>query len=83
MEYVEGSIIIHAINNGKLIKDENCSKIFEPMFSTYSDGTGLGLTIIQDTIVSYQGSISLESNKPDTHFKLVIPRREAPEEEVK
>ena len=75
------SFIIDAVNNGKPIEPEFRNKIFEPMFSTYSDGTGLGLTIIQDTLQTYQGTIKLEEEYPNTHFNIRIPYIEAPEEE--
>ena len=73
--------IISAKNNGNVISKEDRSRIFEPLFSTYSDGTGLGLTIVQDTMLSYQGSIILADDYPDTHFVLKLPRTIEPEEE--
>lgn len=73
--------IIDVINNGKPIEPEFRDKIFEPMFSTYSDGTGLGLTIVQDTLQTYQGTIALEDEYPNTHFIIKIPFIEQPEEE--
>ena len=81
LEYKEGLITIHIINNGKVIAKEYRSKIFEPMFSTYSDGTGLGLTIVQDTLCIYQGTIVLAEDFPETHFIINIPRHEEPKEE--
>lgn len=81
LELIDGMIDIHSINTGYPIKEENRQRIFEPLFSTYSDGTGLGLTIIQDTLLLYQGTISLEKDYPATHFKLSIPKHEAPKED--
>ena len=78
----DGIFHIHVVNNGEPIKKENRSKIFEPLFSTYSDGTGLGLTIIQDTLFLYQGTIKLLDDYPVTHFELLIPRNEAPKEAI-
>lgn len=72
---------IDVINNGKPIEPDSRDKIFEPMFSTYSDGTGLGLTIIQDTLQAYQGTISLADEYPITHFIIKIPYILEPEEE--
>jgi len=76
--FKDGNIIINSVNNGQPISKENRSKVFEPLFSTYSDGTGLGLTIIQDTLLLYQGSIKLLDDFLDTHFELSLPRCEAP-----
>ena len=80
MNFSNGMIVVDSVNNGTPIKDEYRDKVFEPMFSTYSDGTGLGLTIVQDTILLYQGEITLENDRDNTHFKLCMPRHEAPEE---
>lgn len=82
LDFADGTFHIHAINNGQPIKPENRRRIFEPLFSTYSDGTGLGLTIIQDTLFLYQGTIKLADDYPITHFELSIPKHEAPKEEV-
>lgn len=82
LELDDGIIHIHVMNNGQPIKQENRSRIFEPLFSTYSDGTGLGLTIIQDTLLLYQGTIKLAEDFPITHFELSIPKHEAPKEEL-
>lgn len=82
LELIDGVIRIQIINNGQPIKQENRARIFEPLFSTYSDGTGLGLTIIQDTLLLYQGTIKLTDDYPVTHFELSIPKHEAPREEV-
>ena len=77
----DSTYVIHALNTGKPIEPEDRSKIFEPMFSTYSDGTGLGLTIVQDTLQSYNGSIELANEYPQTHFIIKIPHSDAPEED--
>lgn len=82
LSYKEGIISINSVNNGQVISKENRTRIFEPLFSSYSDGTGLGLTIVQDTLLLYQGTIKLKENFPETHFELKIPRHEAPEEDV-
>lgn len=80
-DYVDGNIIIIACNNGKPIEEQIRTKIFEPLFSTYSDGTGLGLTIVQDTILNYQGTIDLCPEYPETKFRIVIPQTDEPKEE--
>lgn len=79
-ELVDSMYVIHSENTGKPIEPENREKIFEPLFSTYSDGTGLGLTIIQDTLQLYKGSITLCNDYPNTRFLINIPHIDAPEE---
>jgi len=77
----DAGIVIHVKNNGNVISREDRNRIFEPLFSTYSDGTGLGLTIVQDTMLSYQGTIELADDYPDTHFVLMIPQHTEPAED--
>ena len=48
-------------DTGVGISKENISKIFEPLFSSKVQGTGLGLTICQSIISLHKGSIEVES----------------------
>ena len=81
--FSDNAYIIISENNGKVIEKDNRDKIFQPLFSTYSDGTGLGLTIVQDTVSNYLGTIDLEDEYPQTKFRIVIPRQvESKEEET-
>lgn len=80
-DYIDGNIIINSRNNGKPIEEKIRTRIFEPLFSTYSDGTGLGLTIVQDTILNYQGTIDLCLEYPETKFRIVIPKTEKSKED--
>ncbi|MNW40037.1 sensory histidine kinase AtoS [compost metagenome] len=77
----DGNIIIETANTGQPIEMKDREHIFEPLFSTYSDGTGLGLTIIQDTLSNYQGNITLCEDYPMTRFKLTMPKYFEPETE--
>lgn len=67
------SIIIDVVNDGNPIKEEEREKVFFPLYSTYADGTGLGLTIISDTLDLYKGNIKLLDDFPETHFRIEIP----------
>ncbi|QLH05541.1 sensor histidine kinase [Nitrosopumilus oxyclinae] len=58
-------------DSGPGISGENLSKIFEPMFTTKTTGTGLGLVICKSIVEQHGGSISV-SNKPTT-FTLKLP----------
>lgn len=69
----DDNIIVVMENNGKPIELKNRKSIFDPMFSTYNDGTGLGMTIIQDSLDIYGGSIELLDKFPLTCFKITIP----------
>ena len=78
----QGEIDIETKSNSEflkiLIKDsgpgisvENLDKIFEPMFTTKSTGTGLGLVICKSIVEQHGGNISV-SNKPTT-FTITLP----------
>lgn len=55
------------------------AQVFEPLYTTKADGTGLGLTICRQLIERHGGSIELlEHHHPGTAFVLRLPRlREA------
>lgn len=86
---IEGSnIYVKFQDNGDGIPSENKDKIFNAFFTTSTpasynasdneqlSGTGLGLKIVKDIILSYKGIIKLE--EPDTKyktcFKILIPK---------
>ncbi|WP_289028074.1 ATP-binding protein [uncultured Paraglaciecola sp.] len=61
-------------DNGPGIKDENINRIFEPFYTTKSNGTGLGLAVVKSVAQSHQGKISV-SNLADggACFTLRLP----------
>jgi PAS domain S-box-containing protein len=64
-------LTIQVKDSGSGIPDNNLNKIFEPMFTTKSTGTGLGLVICKSIVEQHGGTI-LVSNKPTT-FTVTIP----------
>ena len=62
---------IYVKDSGPGISDENLDKVFEPMFTTKTTGTGLGLVICKSIIEQHGGIISV-SNKPTT-FTMKLP----------
>jgi signal transduction histidine kinase len=62
---------IDFIDSGSGIDDENLSTIFEPMFTTKSEGTGLGLLSCKSIIEQHGGTITVK-NKPTT-FSILLP----------
>jgi signal transduction histidine kinase len=63
--------IIEVIDSGPGISNENISKIFEPLFTTKSSGTGLGLVSCKNIIEYHKGTISVKNNP--TTFTIEIP----------
>ena len=63
--------IIEVIDSGSGISKENLSKIFEPLFTTKSMGTGLGLVSCKNIIEYHHGKISVKNNP--TRFTIEMP----------
>lgn len=61
-------------DTGVGILKENLPKIFNPFFSTRSDGTGLGLTITKNIVEQHGGKIEVESQvNVGTKFVITLP----------
>ena len=54
-------VIIHVNDEGPGIKTEYLSKVFDPFYTTKSEGTGLGLSVSQGLIHRIGGEIRVES----------------------
>ncbi|SHJ71491.1 sensor histidine kinase [Paramaledivibacter caminithermalis] len=48
-------------DNGCGIKEEYLEKIFNPFFTTHSQGTGLGLSVVHKLVVENKGEIEVDS----------------------
>ncbi len=66
-------------DNGPGIPDNIKDRIFEPFFTTkeVGQGTGMGLNVAYDTVVSYGGTIEVDSEPGNgTTFSLIMPVNE-------
>ena len=69
------SVKILVSDNGQGVSKINRDKIFEPKFTTKSDGMGLGLGIVRNIISSHRGKISYKSKKnKGTNFTISLPK---------
>ena len=72
---VSKTIKIIVSDNGLGVSKSNREKIFEPKFTTKSDGMGLGLGIVKSIISSHRGKISYKSkNNKGTVFTISLPK---------
>lgn len=75
VEETDNDINIKILDNGKGFEC-NLDHIFEPMFTTKAQGTGLGLVICQAIIEGHNGKINAkrleESNQ--TCFEIILPK---------
>jgi signal transduction histidine kinase len=71
---VNDEAIIEVEDNGCGIPEDQKARIFEPYFSTKSDGSGLGLTVARRIVESHGGWIEFESRAGlGSRFALHLP----------
>ncbi len=58
---IDDHIELRFTDNGGGIAPENLDKIFEPFFTTNPEGTGLGLSVVQDVVARSGGKVRVES----------------------
>ena len=64
---------LEIIDNGPGVSEEIKERIFFPMISGRSEGSGLGLTIAQTAVNGHQGIIECESEAGHTSFSIYFP----------
>ena len=64
---------LEIIDNGPGVSEEIKERIFFPMISGRSEGSGLGLTIAQTAVNGHQGIIECESEAGHTSFSIYLP----------
>jgi signal transduction histidine kinase len=70
-------------DNGPGIPEENLAKVFEPLFSTKSFGTGLGLPMVKQAIEQHGGTVDIVSTKDKgTKVTIRLPHGDAQTDEV-
>lgn len=75
-ELCNGSIRITITDNGSGISPEVRARLFEPNFSTKTDGMGLGLAIVKKTIEELNGTIKITSKEQvGTTVSITLPIR--------
>lgn len=61
-------------DTGPGIPDETLARLFEPFFSTKSEGTGLGMAICHSLVTQHGGEINVRSNN-GAEFEILLPRQ--------
>lgn len=64
VEKSNGTVSLVFSDNGPGINEDNYKSIFDPYFSTKSDGIGLGLTIVGEIVSEYNGELTLINDGP-------------------
>ncbi len=71
----ENSVLIEVIDQGPGVDDSTKERLFEPFYSTKSDGMGMGLNICRSIIESHLGRLWVENNADGIGctFKIILP----------
>ncbi len=80
---LHGLLSISIRDNGCGMDPETRAHIFDPFFSTKTDGTGLGLAVVKAVIESHQGRIAVYSRPGrGCRFRIFLPCRQAMKTQV-
>ena len=73
-------VVLFMADTGSGILKENIDHIFEPFYTKKvmgRSGTGLGLSVVWNTMEDHNGKVFVESNEKGTLFKLYFPATES------
>ena len=80
---LRGLLSISLRDNGCGMDRETRRHIFDPFFSTKTDGTGLGLAVVKAVVESHQGRIAVYSRPGlGCRFRIFLPCRQAMKTQV-
>jgi two-component system sensor histidine kinase FlrB len=78
-----GLLSISVKDNGCGMDRDTRKHVFDPFFSTKTDGTGLGLAVVKAVIESHQGRIAIYSRPGrGCRFRIFLPCRQAMKTQV-
>ena len=69
----DDDVSIEIEDSGPGIPEDSLEKIFDPLFTTKSSGTGLGLVSCKNIIEQHQGKIKVKNNP--TIFEIKLPKK--------
>ncbi len=74
LEQVGRMLEIQVSDNGSGIPEDIRERVFDPFFTTRSDGTGLGLAVVHAVVLAHEGRISIvPSPLGGAAFKISLP----------
>ncbi len=74
LEQGVGEVGLSVEDDGVGIPEAHLPQVFEPLFSTKSFGSGLGLAVVKESLERHGGSVELESREGEgTRVRLRIP----------
>ena len=75
----DGGVMVSVIDSGKGIDSRDCDRIFRPLFTTKSDGMGMGLSICRAIVEAHHGHLWAAPNVPrGAAFRFTLRSDRAP-----
>ena len=75
--FAEGPMaVIEVLDNGPGIDRTDWQRVFDPYYTTKSEGTGLGLPIVKKVVLEHRGEIRLDTSpQGGARFRIEVPIR--------
>lgn len=73
-----GEVALSVRDSGGGVADAHLARLFEPHFSTTSDGTGLGLAVVERVATRAGGAVSARNLDDGLEVRLTFPRQARP-----
>lgn len=64
---------VSVLDSGAGVPSAILDRIFDPLFTTKTHGTGLGLSVVSSVVQQHQGLVHCESRPGRTRFELYLP----------
>jgi two-component system sensor histidine kinase PilS (NtrC family) len=79
---LSGRVELHIIDDGPGIADADRGKVFEPFFTTRSNGTGLGLYIARELSEANGAQLDLLEGSGGAHFRVIAKEGPCPSSSI-
>lgn len=77
-QWLTGRIIVDVQDNGPGIAAHLAERVFEPFFTTRSEGTGIGLWLCRLIVRNHGGELQVHPSRQGTTMRLCLPLHDSP-----
>jgi two-component system sensor histidine kinase PilS (NtrC family) len=71
LRVVANQVELNVIDDGSGVEEAHQAQLFEPFFTTYSAGTGLGLYLARELCAANRAVLEYVDDMPGAHFRIV------------
>jgi len=68
-------------DNGPGLTPSQRARVLEPFYTTKTQGTGLGMPIVQSIVQAHAGRLEVPESSPGAEFRITLPRQALPVQE--